>query len=160
MVWERWKKTWESELDTMVLHALDGKPTPRSGSDYCIFVACGPLRFNWRASEDVFRELPANWMANSEVFMRTLGDPRTAARLVIQYALIDGRIAETKLACATAAAIAWLLSTSEVKLPLNDFRYIGYDISGVPGPLNQARMFNVRAILTESEEQVASQFVT
>jgi hypothetical protein len=157
--WERWKKIWESELDVMVLHEIDGKPALQGESDYVLFVASGPLGFKWRASEGLFLLLPAMWKENSATFARLfkLKDPRATARLVIQYALIDGRVSEIKLSCAAASAIAWLLSNTEMKLPLNEYHHIGYDISSVPGPLGQARMFNFRAILAENEEQAALQ---
>ena len=48
-----------------------------------------------------------------------------------------------------AAAIAWLITSSEVGehvLALG-YRLIGYDISFIPGPSDQKRMFNFRAVL-------------
>lgn len=88
---------------------------------------------------------------------RTLGrkDPRSTARMVLQNGLVDGRVVDVKFSCMAASATVWLLSTHETKLPIGDFHYVGYDISNVPGPLDQARMFNFRAILSESPEQAA-----
>ena len=143
----------------MYLHPIGAEPPSDSESDYHIVLGCGPLGFHWRISAKFFPTLPKQWTVNSEVIGKVFGealntrDPRRIARTIVHNALVDGQVCELPMTTMVASAIVWLLSTNDAALPLNMFHCLGYDISYVPGPPGQGRMFNFRAILVESWEQ-------
>ena len=108
-------------------------------------LACGPLRFWWRVAEDFFLMLPDQW-SQSGLAKSLDSDLRRAARSFIHNAFVDGYALYPKISTAIASGIVWLLSTSEAQIPIKEFHLLGYDISHVPGPLGQPRMFNFRRL--------------
>jgi hypothetical protein len=149
--WRRWQKVWASGNDGMILHRPEEEPPPESASDYLIVLACGALEFRWRAAEDFFGILPDMWCSVlAGPAGRTLDpNPRKAARTFVHNAFVDGYVLNPRISVAIASGIAWLLSTSEMQIPIQEFHLLGYDITHVPGPAGQARMFNFRALLSQ-----------
>jgi hypothetical protein len=76
-------------------------------------------------------------------------NPRSQARAFVHNSLVDGWVADTKIAPGVACAIAWLLSLMDgMPGDLKDYHAIGYDITYVPGPAGQHSMFNFRAVFS------------
>ena len=147
---ERWQRFWASGATAMELHLIGAEPLPWNESEH-IVLGCGPLGFHWRTSAKNFPALLEQWNINGKVFGEALNDrdPRSVARTVIHNALVDGQVCELPMSAMVASAIMWLLSTNEAQVPLDMFHCLGYDITYVPGPIGQARMFNFRAILSQ-----------
>jgi hypothetical protein len=158
--WERWQTVLASGTSVLVLHP-HGAPMPAPhANDYWAFATLGPLRFLARINETLLPQLPEMWLAFTRdehvaKLLATVGqNPRTRARGFIQNSLVDGYVIDPAVGPAMAGAIAWLLSTIEgMPTRLSDYHLFGYDISYVPGPPGQARMFNFRAILNAAPEQ-------
>jgi hypothetical protein len=160
--WERCQAIWSSGNDTLVLHE-PGTPVPVAmSSDYFVFAMCGPLAFVARASAGLFPKLAPMWpqFADRVELTKTLGpEARTAARAFVQNSLVDGHGMDLSIGTLMATAIMWLLAGNPLGLGidrLRSYRYVGYDITLVPGPPSQARSFNFRVKLNNEKPEPAA----
>ena len=159
--WNRWQAMLASGADALMLHP-HGTPVPTPhANDYWVFATLGPLRFLARVNETFLPQLPEMWLQftrdeRAAKVLATCGqNPRQRARRFIQNSLVDGYGMMLPVGPAIAGAIAWLLSTIEdVPVELSAYHLFGYDISHVPGPPGQARMFNFRVILNATPERI------
>jgi hypothetical protein len=157
--WERWQQVMELDYKFIVVHP-PGTPMPDPhANDYWAVATLGPLWFQARINESFLPQLPEVWLDFSRgepgtQLLATCGeDPRRRARSFVHNSLVCGFVMHPVIGPAMASALAWLLSTLEGQpIRLSDFHLFGYDISHVPGPLGQPRMFNFRALLSQAPE--------
>jgi hypothetical protein len=143
--WERWQTIWRSGADQLIVHPNGDTPVAHD-DDQFIVARHGPLRFVARASREYFPTLPGMWISAAER-LPSLNVTRSAARTFVHNSLVDGLIMHPTFGPLMAAAIAWLMTSSEIGKLVSDYRLIGYDISFIPGPPDQKRMLNFRAII-------------
>jgi len=159
--WHRWEKVLATKAGAIVIHA-HGAPMPNlHPTDYWAFTTLGPLRFLARINAVFLPQLPEMWLEftrdeHAAKLLATCGqNPRQRARGFIQNSLVDGYVTDLVIGPTMAGAIAWLLSSwEEMPIELSAYHLFGYDISYVPGPSGQARMFNFRAVLNTTPERL------
>jgi hypothetical protein len=152
--WKRWQAIWRSGTDILIMHPTGTTVPIAHESDHFIVARHGPLRFVARASREHFLTLPDMWLGfttdpPSQKLLASLGDnPRARARAFVHNSLVDGLIMHPVIGPAMAGAIAWLITSAEtIGEFAKDYRLIGYDISFIPGPPGQRKMFNFRLVM-------------